>query len=47
MDFILKILIVIFVSVIIINIIMNIIDRYGINFVELFQDLWKKIRKEE
>jgi len=45
MEFILKIIIILFINIIIIKIIMNIIDHYGIKFVEFFQDLWKKIRK--
>lgn len=45
MNIILKIIVIILVNVIIIKIIMNIIDKYGIKFVEFFQDLWKKIRK--
>ena len=45
MDFILKILVLIFLSIIITKIIMNIIAHYGIDFVGFFQDLWKKIRK--
>jgi len=42
---IIKILFIVLVNIIIIKIVMNLINDYGINFVEFFQDLWKKIRK--
>ncbi|SFR09756.1 hypothetical protein SAMN05660706_11951 [Desulfoscipio geothermicus DSM 3669] len=44
MDLIFKIIIIMFINIIIIRIITNIINRYGINFVDFFQDLLKKIR---
>lgn len=47
MDFVLKIIFVLFINIIIIKIVMNILDRHGIKFVEFFQDLWLKIRKNK
>ena len=44
-NYILRFIITMFILVMIIRIITNIIDKCGINFVEIFRDLWKKIKK--
>ena len=44
MDYTLNFLIGILMSIIIMKIIINVINQFGIDFVEIFQDLWKKIR---
>ncbi|ABB14383.1 hypothetical protein CHY_2130 [Carboxydothermus hydrogenoformans Z-2901] len=43
----LKWIIIILINVMIIKIIMNIINAFGIKFVENFQDIWKKMRKRK
>ena len=45
MNYTLKFAFVIFITVVIIKILMNVINLVGIDFVGFFEDVWKKIKK--
>ena len=45
MNYTLKIIVALLISIVIIKILMNVINHVGIDFVGFFEDLWKKIKK--
>lgn len=44
MNYTLKLAFVIFITVVIIKILMNVINLVGIDFVGIFEDVWKKFK---
>lgn len=45
MNYTLKVAFVIFISLVIIKILMNVINLVGIDFVGFFEDVWKKFKQ--